>query len=144
MTLRRIGTDADRITTEPEFLAAGDGRRAQTISRLKRVLAAQALHDPEVAYCQGMSDLLAPFLEIFPSASDPAPLRPTGGEEHEPTPQAVVRSGGDLEADTMVFACFSQLMRHMRGNFLAGMRKVKEDMGAVRDVLSEEDPSLLR
>ena len=52
MTLRRIETDADRITTEPVFLSVGDVRRSRSVSRLKRILAVQALHDPEVAYCQ--------------------------------------------------------------------------------------------
>ena len=52
MTMRRIETDAERITTEPAFLAVDDVRRALNIVRLKRLLAAQALNDPEVAYCQ--------------------------------------------------------------------------------------------
>ena len=58
MTMRRIETDAERITTEPAFLAVDDVRRAINISRLKRLLAAQALNDPEVAYCQVWSIVL--------------------------------------------------------------------------------------
>ncbi|KAF8089947.1 hypothetical protein N665_0493s0008 [Sinapis alba] len=35
-------------------------------SRLVAVLEAYALHDPEIGYCQGMSDLLSPILSVIP------------------------------------------------------------------------------
>ncbi|KAL1218165.1 Rab GTPase-activating protein 22 [Cardamine amara subsp. amara] len=35
-------------------------------ARLVAVLEAYALHDPEIGYCQGMSDLLSPILSVIP------------------------------------------------------------------------------
>lgn len=35
-------------------------------TRLVAVLEAYALHDPEIGYCQGMSDLLSPILSVIP------------------------------------------------------------------------------
>jgi hypothetical protein len=69
--------------------------------------------DPAVGYCQGMTDLCAPLLEVF-----------------------------DREEE--VFACFIQIMQHVRGNFLVGMQKIKEDMNTVRDMVMKHDDSLHR
>ena len=91
----------------------GSQQRTESIARLKRVLSAFALTDPLVGYCQGMTDLAAPLLEVF-------------------------------DTDEEVFVCFSQLMRHVRGNFLAGMHKIREDISTVRDLLIKQDASLHR
>jgi hypothetical protein len=86
-TVQRIGTDMDRLTTEPAFLSLEPtSRRAHCLAMGKRVLAAYALTDPEVGYCQGMSDLLAPLLEIWGAdqggqTADPEEGRSSGSDE---------------------------------------------------------------
>lgn len=39
-------------------------------ARLVSLLTAYALHDPEVGYCQGMSDLAVPFILLFPDDAE--------------------------------------------------------------------------
>ncbi|PNW70328.1 hypothetical protein CHLRE_17g715400v5 [Chlamydomonas reinhardtii] len=62
-TARRIAMDAERISHEGQVLR--DASRPAGIKRLRRILTAYALMDCEVGYCQGMTDLLAPFLEVY-------------------------------------------------------------------------------
>ena len=93
-TVRRIGTDSDRLTTQPAFLATGSQSRAVCIARLKRVLAAYALADPVTGYCQGMSDLAAPFLEH-------ADIKTVSLKEEEPPPLSG-QDGASLEDDVKV------------------------------------------
>ena len=76
---------------------------------------------------QGMSDLLAPFLDVFPIIEHQEPDR-----------------SSPAESDWMAFACFSLLLRHVRGNFLTGMVKLREDLSCVSNVLAREDSSLIR
>uniref|UniRef100_A0A061RER9 Tbc domain-containing protein n=1 Tax=Tetraselmis sp. GSL018 TaxID=582737 RepID=A0A061RER9_9CHLO len=64
---RRIGLDAARaggLSAEPAH------RRQASLARLVRLLEAHAVRDPWVGYCQGMTDLLEPFLTVFPDDAE--------------------------------------------------------------------------
>eukprot|EP00873_Tetraselmis_striata_P018854 jgi/Tetstr1/439118/TSEL_002983.t1 len=61
VALRRIGLDVDR--TDPTLLSGDD--RDVFMERLARLLRAYAIKDPHIGYCQGMSDLLAPFVIMY-------------------------------------------------------------------------------
>lgn len=81
-TTRRICTDAERLSTQPTFLQAHTDSRRMSIARVRRILAAYALSDPEIGYCQGMSDLATPLLEVFRSPGvDTACRGATEGDE---------------------------------------------------------------
>ena len=90
---------------------------------------------------QGMSDITAPFLEVFPTWDPPTTANTEEGQQIVPSLPA---GQSDVNTDWLVWACLSQLMRHIRGNFLSGMRKMREDISAVKASLRLGDPSLYR
>ena len=59
--LRQIQLDVDRTETSTHI----DESRPQFCQRLTKLLNAYAVHDPEIGYCQGMSDMLVPFLILY-------------------------------------------------------------------------------
>jgi hypothetical protein len=68
VTKRRVMTDSVRT--------AGDGplfqgeQRCGAVARLERLLLAYALADAGTGYCQGMADLAAPFVHLYPSDAE--------------------------------------------------------------------------
>ena len=60
---RVIAVDVPR-TPLPE--PPGSAAHAEAAARLTRLLRAFAVHDPPVSYCQGMSEIAARFLRVFP------------------------------------------------------------------------------
>jgi hypothetical protein len=64
-TARRISTDAERVTAQSEVFSLESGFRSENVHRLKRLLETYAIADPAVGYCQGMSDLAAPVIEMY-------------------------------------------------------------------------------
>lgn len=67
-TSRRIDMDALRIS--PDCEAFSGGNRETGVARLTAVLRAYALRDAATGYCQGMSDLAAPLIYLFPSSDE--------------------------------------------------------------------------
>ncbi|GJP79792.1 hypothetical protein CLOP_g10008, partial [Closterium sp. NIES-67] len=63
--LHQIGVDVQRADRTLVFYEE-EGNR----SRLMEVLAVYSWFDPEVGYCQGMSDLMSPFIVTFPNNAD--------------------------------------------------------------------------
>ncbi|CAI5467740.1 unnamed protein product [Closterium sp. Yama58-4] len=63
--LHQIGVDVQRADRTLVFYEE-EGNR----SRLMEVLAVYSWFDPDVGYCQGMSDLMSPFIVIFPNNAD--------------------------------------------------------------------------
>eukprot|EP00898_Chlorokybus_atmophyticus_P004847 jgi/Chlat1/5363/Chrsp35S08986 len=47
-----------------------NNRQRQRAAHLASILEAYAAHDTEIGYCQGMSDLLSPFLTVFKDAAE--------------------------------------------------------------------------
>ncbi|CAI5508363.1 unnamed protein product, partial [Closterium sp. Naga37s-1] len=63
--LHQIGVDVQRADRTLVFYEE-EGNR----SRLMEVLAVYSWFDPDVGYCQGMSDLMSPFIVTFPNNAD--------------------------------------------------------------------------
>ncbi|KAK3237499.1 hypothetical protein CYMTET_52432 [Cymbomonas tetramitiformis] len=80
--------------------------------RLKAIMEAYALDDPEIGYCQGMADLVAPFLQHFPK-----------------DPEAFV-----------YFSMFMHLFA--RDNFRRDGSGVEERLSHLGELVSEVDPKL--
>ncbi|BDA43320.1 GTPase-activating protein GYP7 [Coccomyxa sp. Obi] len=57
-----LGRVAEETLANATHLSLASRKAA---ARLIQLLSAYAVHDPETGYCQGMSDLAAPFLRIF-------------------------------------------------------------------------------
>ncbi|XP_027341512.1 small G protein signaling modulator 1 isoform X2 [Abrus precatorius] len=64
-TLHRIVVDVVRTDSHLEFY-----EDARNLARMSDILAVYAWVDPETGYCQGMSDLLSPFVVIFEDNAD--------------------------------------------------------------------------
>ncbi|VFQ72488.1 unnamed protein product [Cuscuta campestris] len=64
-TLHRIVVDVVRTDSHLEFY--GD---AKNLARMSDILAVYAWVDPATGYCQGMSDLLSPFIVLFEDDAD--------------------------------------------------------------------------
>ncbi|KAK9844130.1 hypothetical protein WJX81_005364 [Elliptochloris bilobata] len=94
-----------------EALDAGAPQGAQRA--LASLLCAYAVHDPETGYCQGMSDLAAPFLSVFP-----------GGE------------------DVLAFWAFERLMRRAAPNFRRDEQGIHAQLQALMRVLTAADAAL--
>ncbi|GAQ83379.1 GTPase-activating protein [Klebsormidium nitens] len=64
-TLHRIVVDVVRTDRNLEFYDV-----TSNVARMADILAVYAWLDPEVGYCQGMSDLLSPFVVLFEDDAD--------------------------------------------------------------------------
>ncbi|KAJ8439612.1 hypothetical protein Cgig2_020988 [Carnegiea gigantea] len=64
-TLHRIVVDVVRTDSHLEFY-----EDPKNLARMSDILAVYAWVDPETGYCQGMSDLLSPFVVIFENDAD--------------------------------------------------------------------------
>ncbi|KAG2450593.1 hypothetical protein HYH02_004433 [Chlamydomonas schloesseri] len=104
--------DAERISHDGQLLQGAS--RPAGIDRLRRILTAYALTDSEVGYCQGMTDLCAPLLEVYP------------------------------RDDQQAFDAFCGLMGRVRANFLGGMADMRRQLGLLGEVLGRLDARLHR
>lgn len=120
------------------------------VVRLVRVLSAYAKTDPEVGYCQGMSDLAIPFLVLFTTpltASDPSGPEAesavrSGDASSSPQRLLVDDQDDPLQGEALAFWCFHSLMKRVRQNFLPddnGVFAVLSDIGGLVERL---DPPL--
>eukprot|EP00850_Spirogloea_muscicola_P012049 SM000076S21870 [mRNA] locus=s76:522114:524355:- [translate_table: standard] len=109
-TLHQIGLDVMRTDRVLEFYEVAEHR-----ARLWDILAVYSWLDPEIGYCQGMSDLLSPLLIVFRNRE---------------------------EADA--FWCFEFLMRRQRENFKGDRRGlgVQCQLDGVGRVISALNPKL--
>lgn len=89
-----------------DHLSQQDRRR---IVRLAGILSAYAVRDPEVGYCQGMSDLAAAFVLVIP------------------------------DDDALAFWCFERLMRSARHNFKLDDMGFRAVTGALMAALQDCD-----
>ena len=124
------------------------------VVRLVRVLSAYAKTDPEVGYCQGMSDLAIPFVVLFttalplsapPLTSDESANDLNVSQPSHPNPQPLpsdsdrsVHSG--LKGEALAFWCFHALMKKVRQNFLLddlGVFAVLSDIGTLIEKLDQ-------
>ncbi|XP_021775553.1 TBC1 domain family member 15-like isoform X2 [Chenopodium quinoa] len=64
-TLHRIVIDVVRTNSHLEFY-----EDQKDLARMFDILAIYAWVDPETGYCQGMSDLLSPFIVLFKNDAD--------------------------------------------------------------------------
>ncbi|KAL0432917.1 UNVERIFIED_CONTAM: GTPase-activating protein gyp7 [Sesamum latifolium] len=64
-TLHRIVVDVVRTDTHLEFY-----EDTRNLARMSDILAIYAWVDPTIGYCQGMSDLLSPFIILFEDNAD--------------------------------------------------------------------------
>ncbi|KAH9606902.1 hypothetical protein KSS87_019736 [Heliosperma pusillum] len=64
-TLHRIVVDVVRTDSHLEFY-----EDPKNLARMSDILAVYAWVDPETGYCQGMSDLLSPFVVLFENDAD--------------------------------------------------------------------------
>ncbi|KAK4381069.1 GTPase-activating protein gyp7 [Sesamum angolense] len=64
-TLQRIVVDVVRTDTHLEFY-----EDTRNLARMSDILAIYAWVDPTIGYCQGMSDLLSPFIILFEDNAD--------------------------------------------------------------------------
>ncbi|KAJ8445254.1 hypothetical protein Cgig2_024460 [Carnegiea gigantea] len=64
-TLHRIVVDVVRTDSQLEFY-----EDPKNLARMSDILAVYAWVDPETGYCQGMSDLLSPFVVLFENDAD--------------------------------------------------------------------------
>ncbi|CAL1386615.1 unnamed protein product [Linum trigynum] len=87
--------------------------RIHHAARLVRILEAYALYDPEIGYCQGMSDLLTPII-------------------------AVVDDQDDFEA----FWCFVGFMRKARHNFRLDEMGIRRQLDMVSKIIRCQDGHL--
>ena len=110
-TKRRVGGDVPRTEPGAPFLeAAGGAQRA----RLGRLLKLYALQDPGVGYCQGMGDLLAALLRVWP------------------------------EDDAGAFWVFGALIGRLRGQFSEGAPDVAPQLARAAELAGGQDRALLR
>ncbi|CAM6127003.1 unnamed protein product [Calypogeia fissa] len=65
LTLHQIGLDVERTDRMLKFY-----ENMQNRSRLWDILAVYAWYDPEIGYCQGMSDLCSPMVLLCPNEAD--------------------------------------------------------------------------
>lgn len=110
--VHRIATDVNRTECGPQNLPAEE--RSAINVRLTKILTAYAYCDPVVGYCQGMADILSPFLVVFP------------------------------DSDALAFMCFAALMGQIRQNFLEGQPGVQSSTHQTGAVLQHADPKLWR
>lgn len=111
--VRRIATDVSRTDCGPSENTTAEERDAIS-SRLTQILTAYAYSDPAVGYCQGMSDILSPFLVVFP------------------------------DSDALAYMCFSALMTKIRQNFLEGQPGVHTSIQHIGSLLQRVDKKLWR
>ncbi|GAX79472.1 hypothetical protein CEUSTIGMA_g6913.t1 [Chlamydomonas eustigma] len=145
-TARRIRTDAERVTTQPETFSLESGLRDKNIPLLRRLLETYAIADPAVGYCQGMSDLAAPVIEMYVKSSEGnQDCSNVSMGQHHPELQRGEEAQGQGSCHKMecnIFWCFWGILQHMRANFLRGMVRVKEDIAAVKMLTSNVDTRL--
>ncbi|DBA91541.1 hypothetical protein WJX77_003797 [Trebouxia sp. C0004] len=110
--VRRIATDVDRTDCGSGTMTAEE--RSAIDVRLTHILTAYAYCDPVVGYCQGMADILSPFLLVFP---------------HD---------------DALAFMCFAAFMGQIRQNFLEGQPGVHSSVQHIGSLLQHADPKLWR
>ena len=108
------------------------------VRRLRHVLEAYVLRDPEVGYCQGMSDILSPFVVYFGAPASgagafPGAWRPVGVADAE-------------LLDAWCLACFGAFMqeaRALRENFLPEPGNgIGRQLDALRDIVATVDPGV--
>ena len=110
-TERRVEGDVPRTEPGAAFLDAGGGRQRRRLGRLLRLY---ALQDPGVGYCQGMADLLAALLRVWP------------------------------EDDVGVFWAFGALVGRLRGQFSAGAADVVPQLSRAAELAGRRDRALVR
>ena len=110
-TERRVEGDVPRTEPGTAFLDAGGGRQRRRLGRLLRLY---ALQDPGVGYCQGMADLLAALLRVWP------------------------------EDDVGVFWAFGALVGRLRGQFSAGAADVVPQLSRAAELAGRRDRALAR
>jgi len=110
-TERRVGGDVPRTEPGAPFLDAGGGVQR---ARLGRLLKLYALHDPSVGYCQGMGDLLAVLLRVWP------------------------------DDDAGAFWAFGALVSRLRGQFSEGAPDVAPQLARAGELAGRRDRALLR
>jgi len=108
---RRVGGDVPRTEPGAPFLdACGGAQRA----RLGRLLKLYALHDPSMGYCQGMGDLLAALLRVWP------------------------------DDDAGAFWAFGALVGRLRGQFTEGAPDIAPQLARAGELAGRRDWALLR
>lgn len=110
--VRRITNDVNRADRGPQHMSPEEQEASDR--RLERILTAYAYCDPLVGYCQGMADILSPFLVVYP------------------------------DSDALAFMCFASVLGQIRQNFLEGQPGVHASIQHVGSLLRRVDAKLWR
>lgn len=119
-----IQRDAERTDPGEEFFASQGGvspTGLDNVSCLCNVVMTYCEEHREVAYTQGMTDLVAPILYVLRTAA-----------------------GQQAEVEAEVYVMFSAMMEGLKGNFSRSCRGALEQVECVRHLCEVMDPALYR